>query len=239
MRVALNPAAGAELLRRANDAKEERDAGVHVSDLVRCRRQYWYEHNGYPKPPHDNETLLLFLMGAGHHAFLQNGVPEETLHWCSPSGIMVHGNVDYAEPDVDGPTELKTTRSSAKKRIWEMQHYVEQVACYAVMKGKAEARVHVFHLLGDYTGPKKAQHAPWDIWFTRAELAMWEREMDRRAQVLLSPEIPSLDEHRSWECDYCPYLAKRGGPCEGSKGNKVVWFVAENELDEAKETLRV
>lgn len=249
MKAYLNPAATDELVRRASEhAHKERPRaeGLHVSNLVQCRRKSWYvrklQEGGAGEPEHDIDTLIMFMIGQGHHVFLQRGADERTLTWCPPEldGVCITGNVDAHEHDVDGPVELKTTRYSAKKNVWEMQQYIEQDASYAVMEGEeegrliTEARIHVFHLLGDYTGAKKSSAAAWDIEFTPEEIRNWREEMIRRAKVILGDEVPSLDEHRNWECDYCPFLQSRGGPCPGSKGSKRVWFVAENELEELR-----
>lgn len=244
MRAEQNPAALDELVRRALDtqhAEHPRAAGLHVSHLVQCRRKSWYElrPSAYPVPPHDIDKLIMFMMGQGHHLFLQRGQEERTLVWHSPSGHVITGNVDFQEQDVEGSVELKTTRYSASKMIWDMQQYIEQVASYNVMDDmKLEARIYVFHLLGDYKGAKVASGAAWDLQFTEQEMIDWACEMDRRAEVISAAQPPSLEEHRDWECNYCPFLESRGGPCPGGKGTKVRWFIAEEELAMIQEKLR-
>lgn len=242
MHATLNPAALDELVRRALEKKEHghpREPGLHVSHLVQCRRRSWYELHGHEVPPHSIDKLIMFMMGEGHHLFLQRGLSEKTLRWQSPSGFWITGNVDLEEQDVEGNTELKTTRYSAKKMVWDMQQYIEQVCSYNVMDGmKTEARIYVFHLLGDYTGAKQASGAAWDLSFEDHELVEWRDEMDRRAATILDEVPPSLDDHRDWECQYCPFLAARGGPCPGSKGTKFKWFVAEEELAAIRERIK-
>lgn len=244
MRVYKNPAAADELVRKSQDYLKEkypRAEGVHVSDLIRCRVAGWYERNGYAKSEHSTETLTMFLMGQGHHAVLENGQPEYHLE-VDMDGIRITGTVDKMEWDVDPkrgtPAELKTTKYSAKKMVWEMQHYVEQLASYCVMHGATFGRIHVFHMMGDYAKQRQPVLHTWEIEFSEDELSKWESVMKQRARLLMSDTIPPLSEHRDWECEYCPFNVKRGGPCEATGGSKMVYFVSETELEDAVSALR-
>jgi CRISPR/Cas system-associated exonuclease Cas4 (RecB family) len=225
MLVLENPAAADELIREAHDFLESlhpRSKGIHVSDLIRCRRQAWYERRGYIAVPHSTQTLLLFLMGQGHHSLLEAGAEEVALA-VNLDGIEVVGHVDHMEEE-GFPGEIKTTRASAKKMKIPSDHYVQQAASYAVMKGVTRARIYAVFLLGDYTRAKLPSIKAWDLEFTELELRNWRREMGRRAHVLMGDEVPSLGEHVEWECNYCPFHVKRGGPCEGGEGTSYQWF---------------
>lgn len=228
--------AAEELIRASQeyaDALHPREEGVHVSDIVACRRKGWYRLNGEPLAPHSTQTLLLFLMGQGHHAMLELGEPEVHLT-IDFDGIRVTGTVDRQEQDgaAPFPGEVKTTRASAGKMRTPTDHYVEQAASYAVMQGTNKARIHVVFLLGDYKGAKLPQIKSWDLEFTPQEIAAWKREMARRAALIAGPEIPSLDEHHEWECRYCPYNAALGGSCPATGGNAHQWFPPVQDLDE-------
>lgn len=232
MRALENPAAAEELVRLADEYSRERNPraeGIHVSDLIRCRRQGWYQLNGYPTPPHSTQTLLLFLMGQGHHALLELGEPETHLEITTEDGIRITGTADRQEEE-GFPGELKTTRASYGRMKLPSEHYVEQAASYAVMQGVDHARIYVVFLLGDYKGAKIPRIRAWDLQFTRQELDAWSREMARRARVLAGPELPALDEHATWECNYCPFAESRGGPCAGGDGHAYQWFPAQQDL---------
>lgn len=232
MRVLENPAAADEMVREAHaylESLHPRSTGLHVSDLIRCRRQAWFERRGLIASPHSTQTLLLFLMGQGHHSLLEAGVPEEELE-ITFDGIRVVGHVDHplAEDDEEFPGEIKTTRASAKKMKIPSAKYVQQVASYAVIKGVNRARIYAIFLLGDYSRAKLPTIKAWDLEFTDQELRAWKREMGRRAKVLAGDEMPTLAEHETWECQYCPFSDKHGGPCEGGDGNEFEWFPSVN-----------
>lgn len=228
--------AAEEIVREADQFSRERNPraeGVHVSDLVRCRRQAWYALNGEPAPPHSTQTLLLFLMGQGHHSLLEAGESEVHLE-VTFDGVKITGSVDRQEYDSDGapyPSEVKTTRASAGKMKLPSAHYVEQVASYAVMQGADHARIYAVFLLGDYKGAKLPKIKAWDLFFSPQELADWRREMGRRARIVAGPTLPSLDEHVEWECQYCPFAERFGGPCPGGEGRSYQWFPAAQELN--------
>lgn len=222
------------LIREAHEFLESlhpRAGGVHVSDIIRCRRQGWYRLNGYEVSPHSTQTLLLFLMGQGHHSLLEAGTAEVSLE-ITYDGIRVTGNVDHMEEDDAGeyPAEFKTTRASMKKMTVPSDAYVEQAASYAVMKGTNHARIYIVFLLGDYSGAKLPGIKAWDLVFSEQELGAWRREMARRAVVLSGSELPSLAEHQEWECKYCPFAERVGGPCPGGEGTKHQWFPAAQPL---------
>lgn len=234
MRVLENPAAAEEMIREAHDYLESlhpRSTGLHVSDLIRCRRQAWYERNGFTAIPFSTQTLLLFLMGQGHHSLLEAGVQEEELE-ISFDGIKVVGHVDHPidEDGVTFPGEIKTTRASAKKMQIPSAKYVQQVASYAVIKGVNRARIYAIFLLGDYSRAKLPTIKAWDLEFTDQELRAWKREMARRAAVLVGAETPSLAEHEGWECQYCGFAEKNGGPCPGGEGSEFEWFPSVTKL---------
>jgi hypothetical protein len=230
-----NPMAAEHLIREADEFLQSlhpRAEGIHVSDIIKCRRQGWYRLNGYVVSPHSTKTLLLFLMGQGHHSLLEAGTKEVSLE-IDFDGMRVTGNVDHMEEDEDGeyPAEFKTTRASMGKMTVPSDHYIEQAASYAAMKGTNHARIYVVFLLGDYKGAKLPDIKAWDLVFSDQEMDAWRREMARRSAILAGPELPSLAEHEEWECKYCPYSQKVGGVCEGGSGTAHQWFPAQQDLN--------
>jgi hypothetical protein len=215
-------------VRGAWDFMESLDprTGIHVSDLIRCRRQSWFQRQGFIAAPHSTQTLLLFLMGQGHHSLLEAGADEIRMRVVM-GGLEITGTVDYMEergtPD-EFPGEIKTTRASMGKMKIPSTQYIEQAASYAVMKGVNRARIYVVFLLGDYKGPKLPAIKAWDLEFTDLELRHWRQEMERRAGVLAADTVPGLNEHRAWECERCPFHERVGGPCPGSEGTDHQWF---------------
>jgi CRISPR/Cas system-associated exonuclease Cas4 (RecB family) len=234
MRALENPMAAETLIREADEflrSLHPRAEGLHVSDLVRCRRQGWYTRNGFTLAPHSTQTLLLFLMGQGHHSLLEAGMEEVSLE-IDLDGIKVTGSVDHMEEDNEGeyPAEFKTTRASSKRMIVPSDHYIEQAASYAVMKGTNHARIYVIFLLGDYARTKLPTIKAWDLVFTDQEVDAWRNEMARRARVLVGDTVPSLAEHAEWECKYCPLSQRVGGPCEGGGGSTHQWFPSQQDV---------
>lgn len=226
-----NPMAADLLIHEANDFLQglyPREAGLHVSDIIKCRRASWFRAQGYQMGAHSTQTLLLFLMGQGHHSLLEAARAETKLE-AFFDGIRVTGSVDNMETDDQGPypAEYKTTRASAGKMKVPSEQYVLQAASYAVMEDTNHARIYVIFLLGDYKGAKLPQIKAWDVYFSVQELRLWRGEMARRAVMIAGDTLPSLDEHATWECKYCPYAQDKGGPCEGGEGKEHQWFPTE------------
>lgn len=249
-----NPRAASALLRLADEHRKgthPRAPGLHVSDLIYCRRKAWYRRH-FPLPEVlDEDTLALFLMGQGHHAVFQRCVPEKeeqlTLHFPHPGGdcFIVTGTPDMNLPDAPKlPGEIKTTRMSVNKEpVAGAPHYIEQVASYCLARDVHKCRLYVYHLNGGYgkgKGGMKPKMIAWDIRFTPEELDAWRDELTLRAfQVEHGngaggpPDAPGT--HYKWECGYCPYNSLHGGPCPAPMGTSVGTF----GTDEVPEWLRM
>jgi CRISPR/Cas system-associated exonuclease Cas4 (RecB family) len=237
-----NPAAAHELIRRASayqQAAQPRAEGLHVSDLIYCRAKSWYrlhaEQAGLEEEEHDTDTLVMFLLGHGYHALLEQGVGERSVVLQLPdpgrASIPVHGTVDAVEWDGSQPYphEFKTTRASAAKPIDATQHYLEQVAAYCLALGTTRGRLSVIYINGAYSRYRAGMRPTirtYDLTFDDGELAAWKRELARRARLLLADTPPPLPEHRSWECARCPFAASNGGPCPSGPGNERRWFIS-------------
>lgn len=247
MIVSENPAAAAELIRRANDHQKAlypREEGLHVSDLIYCRRKAWYRRQaraqGAELEEYDTDTLAMFLLGHGYHALLEQGVDERKVVltlFGSPGqgGLQVHGTVDHTEDNGFElyPHEFKTTRASSSKAIEMVQHYIEQVAAYALGMNTERGQLSVIYINGSYNkggSGMKPTIKTFDLEFTRDELREWREELTRRAFALVDTAPPALPCHRTWECGYCPFNQKVGGPCPAGKGDERHWFMKDDPI---------
>lgn len=239
MRLSENAAAADTLVNAAWIAQQQRQDrldGVHVSDLTLCARRAWYHGQGYQED-YDPRTKLLFLVGQGHHAVVQaitevpgalGATAEVPIRYVKP-GMLVHGTVDLLlqeDPGVEIVCEIKTTRASSDKDPEQSSHYLEQVACYCVTLGVTRARLYIVHLMGNYREVRTPVLTCWDIEFSPEELARWEAEMARRHALITGADPPAPYEAYGWECGYCPFLAKNGGICPGG-GLRVPFFLRE------------
>jgi hypothetical protein len=208
------------------DRLKARLDGVHVSDITMCARKAWYKRNGRPQT-YTVQDKLLFMTGSGHHAILQDisRCPElvtaeiEVQARYVGSGVLIHNTVDLILTDpAEGEEilcEIKSTRASANKPIESSSHYIEQIACSCVILGATRARLYVLHLMGDYSTQRTPILRCWDLTFTPEEMTRWEKEMVRRHDLIVDELAPSIYEAYPWECGYCVYSEKKGGPCPG------------------------
>lgn len=240
VRVVENPAAASRLIKIARERQDSLNArldGLHVSDLIHCSIPPWLRLHSDTSLGTEGEiaeeVALIFLSGQALHALLEHGEAENRLVR-DMDGVVLNGTVDLMEVE-DGllfPAELKSTRISAAAEIAvKAPHYIEQLATYAVMHGINFGRLYVFHMLGDYTGTKRPQLRAWDVYFEESELDNWTVEMQRRADLIRGGSLPSLAEHKTWECEYCTLWAENGGLCAGGEGERRLFFYQSNVPD--------
>lgn len=257
MRIFENPGAAAELIRRATEYRQvvsPRAEGLHVSDLIYCRRKAWYRArlraSGQTFEEHDTDTLVMFLLGHGYHALLEQGDEERKVVLNLPVEVglvlPVHGTVDHVERVTCDdeicswsmhatcerliPHEFKTTRASAAKPIDSVQHYIEQVAAYCLGLDATRGVLSVIYINGSYNkdgSGMKPTIKTYDLGFDVGELRAWQLELAARAWSLIQNTPPPLPCHRTWECSYCPFNAKVGGPCPGGPGIERHWFLSD------------
>lgn len=186
--------------------------GVHVSDLIYClRKGHAKRQLGAQAEETGDELVLVWLIGHSHEALLGQGKTK---------GLPLEVDGIIGTPDLwdEGLIEVKSTRSSAKKELMDMPHYLAQAAAYAAMHAVTEARVFVLHLMGDYdrSHPPQAQLRIWKVQFGQEELDRWWLELQRRRDVLTAEDRPGLAYHSpawEWECGYCSVREMIG--CEG------------------------
>lgn len=238
-----NPAAARELISRANAyniATHPREEGLHVSDLIYCRRKAWYRKQRRAANPefeeYDTDTLVMFLLGHGYHALLEQGIEERKvvlMFAAHDRDVAVHGTIDGEVRPDGSPHEFKTTRYSSNKPIEEMIHYVEQVASYALGLGVDHGQLSIIFINGAYNrggSGMKPTIKTLDLTFSEPEMDNWYLELGRRVAALLQPTPPPLPCHRTWECQYCPFSSKNGGPCPGGPGEQRHWFMQEQVI---------
>jgi hypothetical protein len=93
------------------------------------------------------------------------------------------------------------------------------------------AILYPLHLMGNYKPPFPRLLA-WEINFEPEELMRWYVEMERRRDLILHSPTPPMGEANpahgnealSWECGYCPFFQKVGGPCPGDTGRPAGFF---------------
>lgn len=142
----------AAFFERAREFYSRSRYGVHLSDLLGClRKPYWQRID--PIPP-DDEDVLFFILGEGHHEVLQRlfgARAEVKLRW---QGI--HFSVDVLENEE--PIELKTTRQSSARHDEQglkdvMPSWPEQVGGYMIAKGSLVGHLYAFHFVGKWNPP--------------------------------------------------------------------------------------
>jgi PD-(D/E)XK nuclease superfamily len=230
---ALNDQAGATLLEdviRHQEARTIRKDGVHVTDVVMCRRRAWYRLHDYPAAAHPAAVNLQMLLGTALGALLEELHHSEVPVTLETPAATIHGTVDILELGPEGEpvrvVELKESRSSSKKPLAALGYYTEQVGAYCAAVGVPSGRLHICHLLGDYTGPKRPILNTWDLTFSARELAAWEAELALRTAQVVGERPPPADyTHYSFECEGCAYRAH----CDGGDGYTTGFFEAAEE----------
>lgn len=247
MRLRENPGAALVLIEQAERYLRERDPrpdGLHLTDLIYCLRKRWYKRQGLSEPPLPFSTRVMFLLGHGHQALLTADRPERhSSLWLGEH--EVHGTIDY-DLQIGNrqiiPVEIKTTRASSAKLPDQSQpQWIEQLASYCLMLGVEAGQLAIWYMVDWQFRKKEGEpHVKpeegitlrvYDVEFTGAELSGWREELTRRAALAEGEQLPPLEEHRTWECDLCPYGPKGYTACEGGKGRKGAFFIRE-ELPE-------
>lgn len=216
------------------------NAVASIKELTLCLRAAWYKRRdkeaaaqalGIEPVEFESEfpvsALTRMHIGTAWGDLL-NPEAERRIEIDTIHGI-ISGRVDLDLKEDEWktiPVELKATYYSPKKTLAEMGQYVEQLAGYALATPECggHAMLGVLHL------GAPPLFRVFDINFEDHELDAWEAELTRRVGVVIAPEVlPSLADHYDWECRYCNYFEKNGGPCPGSKGKTRGFFMTEEE----------
>lgn len=227
MRLAANPTQTAMVIEHIRASfSDQREPGTHVSDLTGCLRKAWARKHGVVEQELDPSTVLLFATGRAIQDYITGGSAKETevrLQW---EGI--HGTVDSVTDGV--PVEVKATYvSAASDPVARSPHYFDQLASYCLMLGATLGHLAIFYINGyyDFMRKKPREDAKvgersvlkvFDVHFGLEELMRWSGELVGRRQRLEAAknleDIP-LDDHYTWECDFCPL---KGRQCPGGPG---------------------
>ena len=227
MRASLNPQAAADLMQRIRDTRPPRE-GLHLSDLLQCSRKTWWKGT-YGLGEEDDAFTLITSLGKSYHNLIE-GAGEETfvidgIHLTPDeiTNIIPYHDIESLGRHNAVIVEYKTTRYSSKKTIEDMNNYVDQVGGYCALLGVNKARLHIFHLVGDYRNVQPV-HRCYDLEFNDGELERWRRELNRRRVLIETAQsidsIP-LTEHVNWECKNCPL---KDTHCPGGGGERLGAF---------------
>jgi len=198
-----------EIIEDAGDAsfvlsrfKPREREGIHVYDLLFCQRRVYLQKKGL-LPPTD-EDLIYWAIGKGYHSLLEGEISEIELE---RDGIR--GTIDtiVLEGSAIVPVEFKSTRISSRKRISEMEHWVDQVKAYCYLVGVLRARLRVLYLMGNYRGKLQPEFKSFILKFTKEEIeSFWQELLPRKRgleRALERSELPPAKPRYAWECERC------------------------------------
>ncbi len=196
-------------MERIRGQREARDSSkLHCSGLVHCSRACFVSlHAKGPSAPEPDDKTLMFTLGEGHHVMLGGKTSaEKTYEW---EGILFTPDELRYGPTgdvIEAVVEYKTTRTSSRKSIHDMGHYIDQLGSYCATLGVRKAQLHVFHLCGDWRSSPFPEHKCYEIDFSEEELAAWRKELLRRKEMILNAksvaDIPPWEAF-DWEPKYC------------------------------------
>lgn len=234
MRFEENPVAADNMISLCHDLhnnETNRAPGLHASDLVFCVRKGYLQHVlKLPKPAPTADQKAMWLSGAGHGYLLQLLGAHEVVKQLTLThrpGTRAHGHdhivtttVDLIEQDTFvGPLicEVKSTRKSYptgdKLPEIELDYYIEQLATYMLTHRKTTGRLYVMFNNGDYKSLRFPIFRAYDLTLTPQELTDWMYELADRACAMLGANDVPVPLRYGWECGYCEYASKKGGPC--------------------------
>lgn len=191
IRVARDQQAEGELLSRARQwlAADERESGVHVSDLLMPRRGYWRVVR--PRSPLDRE-IGFFLVGKVLHAFVLHdraGTPVNLRQTDEGSVYDEDVGVWYSPDRVAGDVveEFKTSRSYYEpSALLDIEWYLRQVLLYMALSRKHQGRITVLYLNAkEASGKTSPQFRVYNVKVTAEELEAVRLEARRLRDELM------------------------------------------------------
>jgi hypothetical protein len=202
-----NPQVEQELLRRLRmKYLRPRTDGIHVSELIRCLTDsYWEKQDEHKLPPTD-KTLLYFSIGfALEEVLLKNGDNEDQV---SEKMDDIWLSKDYVDLNGIG-LDLKSTRtylldSGIPKYGWS-DHWMKQFMSYARLMGKTLYSVAILQLIkpdfiaGTFEFTEEEIEDNW-TWIKRRKFIL-EHHLERK-----TPPTP-FSYNEKWECKNCRYYA--------------------------------
>lgn len=224
MKVWENRLAAADLMQRIRDSRQPRTPGIHLSDLTGCTRKAWYFLHNPDDYTETDDATLIFSMGKGfHNLFELQGEREVMVEGI----ILTPDEIDVGDDGSDVVVDFKTVRTSSNKGPHELTTQIDQLGGYCALVGTRFGRIHIVHLVGDYT-PRGSRpvHRCYDFEFEDWEIQEWRREILRRRDMIMSANdfesIPIGEHYKSdWECNYCPL---KGNVCPGGGGERLPGF---------------
>lgn len=178
-----------------------------ISRLVCCpRKTYW--HRSGINPEYEDETILTFTRGKGHHGVLEVYELKEVEKW--KDGIR--GDIDMIG---DRVTEIFTT-TLGLKRDWNPTYIFQkfplkvlQLMAYLYMNDTTEGDLIVFYLMGDYTRPIKPELEVYTISTDYVETkGIWDSPILENRSIIdtaLKDNICPLKKGEPFECLNCSY----------------------------------
>ncbi len=238
MKIEPDPAYGKRVL---NSLRErlgvggQRRPGVHVSELVFCLRKAWHERRR-PELLTSDSTVLTWARGLSHEALFATSDATQVVYGhcftcghkvrdhsgdveseaCPVCGSeMLFGTIDWIDDGI--AVEAKSTMKSSKATLHDMLWYADQALSYAWLAEMPEARVVVFHVMGDWKpGTPEPVLATYKVSFeSEEERARWGETLKRRYAVVLQDREPALGPEApvyDWMCSYCKIVTCEKNP---------------------------
>lgn len=201
-----NPQVEQELLRRLRiKYLKPRNDGIHVSELIRCLTEsYWQKQDEHRLPPTD-KTLLYFAIGfALEEVLLKNG---DNIDQVSEKMDDIWLSKDYVDLNGIG-VDLKSTRmylldTGIPKHGWS-DHWMKQFMSYARLMGKQIYSVAILQLI-------KPDFVAGTFEFTEQEIEdNWAWILKRKhileTYLALGEPPTPFAYNEPWECKNCVYL---------------------------------
>ena len=216
-------------------------AVAQIKALTLCLRADWYRRqvqsgalSGKYEREEDDSSKLKLLLGIGMNKALFGDGPERRVEIPTPFGLL-SGRIDVVEESaviaVPVPGEAKLTWSKAKEGSSTLEpQYREQVAGYALALGSTVGRLIIVHAAGQGGWKVSPVIFVKEIEFGSEELMGFYDELVDRTRQVLGPTPPSMSTAYTWECSYCQFSQKRGGPCEAKGSRKTGYFVEDVDL---------
>ncbi len=195
--------------------KDDREPGVHASDLLDLRLAYW--RNIKPTEPSEREVWL-WLVGRVLHHFVLNIAGGTRNHTDTDTGAHEEFGILYSPDNFkDGmPIELKTTRAffepDEDKIVEDFHHYLEQLCIYMVLSNALTGfRWMLFINLRDAAHKTWPEPRCYRVELTQDQFETLEQHISATRDLFLTAQKDRnhkiLEPCRAWKCgsDRCVF----------------------------------